>query len=418
MKFLNYAFLLCIPLNLIAQSNNPDYNPIKTVATFLKYPYDARGIGIGSTGVSTMADINSMFWNPAKYNHIREDQMENLVNYPKDLGLSLGFNRGYNTFYKNSNFSDKPIYLNFNAYKTIGKQTIATSFRYHRWGETYFTDRDGYTYAQSNPLEVSIDAAYSRKISRVFSFGIAIRYIRSDILRDIEEIEGTPVKPGQSVGFDLAILYRKKLNIKNLDNNLLSFGLNISNIGNKITYMDLDPQDIEDHNKSFIPTNFRLGGSFFIERDVHGFTISADLNKLLVPTTPIYYYDSITSEGYFAIKKGKDPHVNVFKGMIQSFYDAPNGFKEEMQEIYYGVGFEYWYNRLVSVRVGYYNEHKNKGNRKNINLGAGIRYKFIAFDMTYSIILDKPSYGDYSRNNWFFNLIFQINTKKKKQVEG
>lgn len=140
MKFLNYVYLFCIPLNLIAQSNNPDYNPIRTDATFLKYPYDARGIGIGSTGVSTMADINSMFWNPAKYAHITEDQKEKIINYPKDLGFSLGINRGYSTFSNYSTFFDKPIHVNFNAYKVIGKQTIATSFRYHRWGEIYLTD--------------------------------------------------------------------------------------------------------------------------------------------------------------------------------------------------------------------------------------------------------------------------------------
>ena len=399
------------PLILLSQNTSSDYNPINTVADFLNESSDARGVGLGNSGAATQADINSMYWNPAKYIYITEDQSENMVDYPKDLGFSFTSNRGYYTYTENT--SD----LGFTTYKVIGKQTIAASVKYHRWGDFYFTDAEGSPIGKVNPLEFSVDAAYSRRLSKVFSFGTAIRYIHSDIFRDFSYIQGNPTKVGRSLAIDLALLYRKKLNIKNLDDNLLSFGLNISNIGNKITYLDIDPDYLQEYQKEFIPTNLRLGGSFSFEKDIHTLTVSADINKLLVPTSPIYYEDSVI-DGNPVIYKGMDPHVNVFKGMIQSFYDAPNGFKEEMQEYYFGVGFEYWHDKLIAVRAGYYHEHKNKGNRKNINIGTGVRYKFIAFDVAYSIIPDKPrnEEGDltYQRNNWYLNLIFQINTKKKK----
>lgn len=404
-------------LILFSQNTNSDYNPnpINTVADFVNEPYNARGVGIGNTGSATPADINSMFWNPAKYVFINEDQTEKLVDYPKDMGFSLAYNRGYYTYL------DGSLDFNFNAYKVIGKQTIAATFTLLRWGNIYLTDVEGSIIGEINPLEFSIDVAYSRKLSRVFSIGAALRYIHSDQFRKFY-IQGIQTKVGKSVALDLALLYRKKLKLKYYDNSLLSFGLNISNIGNKINYLDVDSDYLSDNQKYFIPTNLRLGGSFLIEKDKHSYTFSVDLNKLLVPTSPIYYRDSADSDGNPVIYKGKDPHVNVFKGMVQSFYDAPNGFKEEMQEIYYGIGFEYWYNKLIAFRMGYFHEHKNKGNRKNINLGTGFRYKFITLDIAYSIIPDKPRDEEglltWQRNNWYINLIFQINTIKKPDIEN
>lgn len=410
--------LICVlfPIILLSQNfnpnYNPDYNPISTSTPFLSHSYDARGVGIGNTGSATAADINSMYWNPAKYAFITEDQKENVVDYPKDMGFSLAYNRGYSIFLKDD------IHLNFNSYKAFGKQTIATSVNYYNWDNIMLSDEEGNPLGQMKPFEFSVDVAYARRLSESFSIAGVLRYIHSELFNGYY-IQGIEVKTGRALAGDLALLYRKKINIAAFDKSLWRVGLNISNMGNKISYLK---GDHDYQNKDFIPTNLRLGSSFLIEKDKHSYSISFDLNKLLVPTSPIYYSDSTGINGNGIIYKGKDPHVRAFKGMIQSFYDAPNGFKEEMQEIYYGVGFEYWYNRLIAIRAGYFQEHENKGNQKNINLGAGFRYKFISFDVAYSIIPNKIrneiDYGiQYQRNNIYLNLIFQINTKRTKTVK-
>jgi hypothetical protein len=404
------VFLICLfPIVVNSQSPNPESNPITTAVPFIAVPNDARGAGMGMAGVATLADINSMFWNPAKYAFITEDQEEKLVDYPKDLGLSASYHRSY------LKELEKAKSFQFSSYKSLGKQTIAATFRFFRIGEDiYFTDNTGYIYMIARPFEYAVDVAYARKFSNHLSAGVAFRYIHSDLTKG-QEIEGTETKPGISLASDLSLLFRKELKINSLDKNLLSFGLNISNIGNKISYSK------ESDNEDFIPTNLRLGGSFFIEKGIHGLTYTVDLNKLLVPTPPIYS-DSVDASGNYFIIDGMDDNVSALKGMIQSFYDAPNGFKEELQEISYGIGIEYSLYRMVSVRTGYFTENKNKGDRKYFNIGAGFKYKFFGVDLTYSIIPNKSKdyegYSIYERNIIYANLIFQIRTTKKQNSEN
>lgn len=407
MKGIIYFLLAILPLFLLSQNPNPDYNPIRTAVPFVNTPNDARGVGIGNTGSSTTADIYSMYWNPAKYAFIKADQEENIADYPKDLGFAFSYNPWYSDFLENCKN------INFVAYKVLGKQTLATSFSLKNYGKGYpLTDMNGDEIGVFKPLEYSVDIAYSRKISNSFSLAGAFRYIHSDLASG-SEVQGMNTKVGRSFAVDLALHYRKGLNLSHFENSLLLFGLNISNIGSKVSYRETS-QDISHYNNNlFIPTNLRLGTSLLLEKRKHTFTFSFDINKLLVPTPPIYstYFND-------SIVKGMDPNVNVFKGMIQSFYDAPNGFKEEMQEIYFGVGFEYWYNKFIALRSGYYFEHKNKGNRENVNIGLGFRYKFTAIDIGYSIIPNKirseinnEIVHSHQQNNIYLNLVFQINTK-------
>ncbi len=398
------VFLSCLfPLIVSSQTSNTELNTITTAVSFIAVPNDARGVGMGMVGVATFADINSMFWNPAKYAFITEDQQEKLVDYPKDLGFSAIYRKSYLIGLEKSNF------FQFNSYKTIGKQTIAASFRLFNLGEIYLTDNTGYIILETHPREYAMDFAYARKFSKYFSGGMALRYIHSNLTGG-QEIEGTETTPGKSFAADISALYRRGFKINSLDKNLLSFGLNISNIGSKISYSE------EDLMKDFIPTNLRLGSSFFIEEGIHSLTFTIDLNKLLVPTPPIYS-DSVDASGNYIIIDGMDDDVSVLKGMIQSFYDAPNGFKEEMQEISYGFGFEYSLFRMISFRTGYFTEHENKGGRRYINFGTGFKYKFVGLDLTYSIIPNKELdyFGDpYKRNIFYANLIFQIRTTKKQ----
>jgi hypothetical protein len=140
-------------------------------------------------------------------------------------------------------------------------------------------------------------------------------------------------------------------------------------------------------------------------------SVSLDLNKLLVPTPPEYLKvngqfvtDSITGDK--VIVKGMNPDVSPIQGMIQSFYDAPNGFSEEMMEINFSVSAEYWYNKLFAVRAGYFYESPNKGDRQFFTVGAGLRYNVFGFDFSYLI---PTGQNNPLQNTMYFTLLFNFN---------
>jgi hypothetical protein len=397
MKKITLFICFIFPVYLQAQYNS-EANPIMTGVPFLNYHPDARGTGIGNTGVATNPDPNSIFWNPAKFAFIEDEGYH-------DLGFTGSFNPGFIDIEKRYN-----VYAS--VFKTLGKQTIASSFKYHRWGSTLLTDELGSIIGKFKPTDFSVDLAYARKFSSGFSGAIAVRYLQSKLMEPGLPIAGYPTKIARSVAGDIAIFYRKHLSISNLEKASFNLGLNISNIGSKISYVK------NSEEKEFIPTNLRFGGSFNIEQIEHKFSISFDVNKLLVPTSPVYARDSngqpiIDENGDPVVDKGMDPDVSVLKGMIQSFYDAPDGFKEEMQEFYYGLGAEYWYKDLFALRTGYYTEHENKGNTQLYNLGTGFRYKFAQLDFTYTFNLNKDKYENlkgYYQDNWYITLILYFNT--------
>ena len=165
--------------------------------------------------------------------------------------------------------------------------------------------------------------------------------------------------------------------------------MNISNIGAKISYT-------ANADKDFIPTNLRLGGGLKVNIDEYNTMLfTADVNKLLVPTTPVYYPDSVDLDGNLIPMFGKDPNVSVPLGMIQSFYDAPGIYndktgnvsvmKEELRELMYSFGMEYWYAKQFAIRGGYFHEHATKGNRKFFTVGFGLKLNVFSLDFAYLI---------------------------------
>jgi hypothetical protein len=217
---------------------------------------------------------------------------------------------------------------------------------------------------------------------------------------------GTETQVGRAFAIDLSFSYinkKSKLGDKDLD---IVTGFNISNIGSKMSYTSNASA-----NKDFIPTNLRIGSGFNLHLDDYNeLSWELNFNKLLVPTPPIYATDSagfpiVDGEGNPLIAAGKDPNVGPVQGMIQSFYDAPGGFKEEMQEITIGTGFEYWYARQLAVRVGYFYENKNKGNRQFITLGVGVSYKIFTLDFSYLIATTQRN---PLANTWRFSLMFSF----------
>ena len=247
------------------------------------------------------------------------------------------------------------------------------SLRYFNLGNINFTDINGGPIGDYKPNEFALDGTYSRMLTSNMSMAVAARFIHSNLTQG-QDVGGQATKPGNSVAADVALFQRFPVEFDKIDGNF-SWGLNISNIGIKMSYSD------DNTNKDFIPTNFKLGPSLTLNLDdFNQMSFMVDFNKLLVPT------QSIDSNGI--IIAGMDPNVSVPVGMIHSFYDAPGGLSEEMAEISISTGIEYWYAQQFALRGGFFYEDKNKGNRKFFTLGAGFRYNILGIDFSYLIPLE------------------------------
>lgn len=383
--FLLLAFIL-FTSNAFSQRN-----PITTAVPFLLIAPDARGGGMGDAGVSSTPDVYSLFWNPAKYAFA-----------DKDFGFGIGYVPWLRGLVNDIGLASVAGYKKFGD-----KQAIALSLRYFSMGTVTFTNDQGLELGDVKPNEWTVDATYARKFSPSFSGAVAGRFIYSNLV-PVKYIEN--VRPGTSVAADVSLFYHKELEIKGLTASWFSFGLNISNIGAKISYSSSSV------TRDFIPTNLRLGPSFTMDIDEYNrLSVSVDLNKLLVPTPPIYATDSIGNPIKGEIAKGKDPNVSVVTGMIQSFYDAPGGFKEELQEWTVSPAIEYWYNKLFSIRAGYFYENVNKGDRQFFTIGAGLRYNVFGLDFSYLVPVKS---NNPLQNTMQFTLLFNFdkaeNTDKQQ----
>jgi len=351
------------------QQRTDQINTITTAVPFLLITPDSRAGGMGDVGVATSADINSIHWNPSK-----------LAFADKKMGIGVSYTPWLRALVPDINLA----YLS-GYYKTKKSGTFAASMRYFSLCDITFTDNNGNTIGQFRPNEFTLDFAYATKLGKYLSGGGAIRFVNSNLTGGAM-VEGSATHPGRAIAVDVSLTYRNdkiKLGDKK---SLFAAGLNISNIGNKMSYSDRGGRD----NADFIPINMRLGAGLTINIDDYNtIGLYADVNKLLVPTPPIYKVDSnggiVYSGGQPVILAGKDPNRGVAEGMFGSFNDAPGGGKEELREINYSVGMEYWYNKLFAVRFGYFYEHPTKGNRQYFTLGAGVRYNVFGLDFAYLI---------------------------------
>lgn len=361
-------------------------NTITTAVPFLLIAPDARGGAMGDAGAGTSPDVYSMHYNPAKYAFIDKNVGFSVSYSPWLSQLVNDISLGYLTGYK----------------KLDDDQVIAGSLRYFSLGNIVFTDNVGTEIGQFSPNEFAVDVAYSRKFSDYIGGAIALRYIYSNLTGGIY-VNGAQSKPGQSIATDIAFYYEKELDMGKTPA-VLSFGADISNIGAKITYT-------ENQDRSFIPINMRIGPSLTMDLDDYNqLMFTFDFNKLLVPTPPIYAEDSAgqpikDDNGDYVIADGKDPKRSIVSGMFGSFSDAPGGFKEEMQELSFCLGTEYWYDQQFALRAGFFYEHPNKGNRKYITLGAGLRYNVFGLDFSYLIPLEQRNPLE---NTLRFTLVFNF----------
>jgi len=367
---MNKVLLISVLLVFLASDlNSQNYtytgqelNAITTGVPFLTISPDARSGALGDVGVASSPDANSIHWNPAKYAFIDQD-----------ISLNVSYIPWLRNLVKDINFQNLS-----GSYKLNNNQAIAASLMYFSLGSIDFTNEFGDIIVPGyKPNEFSFSVAYALKLSKNISGGLALRYVHSNLTGGVPAGgTGSATKPGNAVAGDISMYYTKETKLENKTGQF-SFGLNISNLGNKISYSDDAFYD------DFLPANLRLGVSYKLNLDEYNsITAMFDINKLLVPTPQLIVKDST---GTVVDTLGLSDDVSVPVGVFQSFYDAPGGFSEEIHEIMYSVGLEYWYINQFAIRAGYFDEHGTKGNRKYFTMGIGVKLNVLNFDFAYVV---------------------------------
>ena len=364
LKIVGALLAAIVSLPTLAQDKKDMFNPVNTSVTSQTIAPDARAAGLGDVGAATDPDVVSQYWNPAKYPFTISR-----------AGVALNY-----TPWLRQLVSDMDLAYLAGYYRIGDYSAVSASLRYFSLGEVFTSsDESGTDNMTINPYEMSLDVAYSLMLSEKFSIAAAVRWIYSDLTYDYTQ----DTSPGSAFAVDLAAYYQNYINIGARECQL-GLGLNISNIGSKISFGG-------DNNSEFIPTNLRLGASLMVPIDEYNrFTIAADANKLLVPTYP-KQNDGESTEDYQERVQKDYYDVSSISGIFKSFGDAPGGFKEELQEINWSVGAEYVYHDQFSVRAGYHNESKNKGNRKYFAVGAGFKMSVFSLDAAYVIATAKSN---------------------------
>ena len=340
---------------LQAQTKSQEYNPVEHAVISQSIAPDARAAGMGDVGAATDPDVNSQYWNPAKYPFCISRS-----------GIALNY-----TPWLRQLVSDIDLAYVAGYYRIGDYSAVSGSLRYFSLGEVMTSMEENAMTVK--PYEMSIDAAYSLMLSETFSIAAAIRWIYSDLRYDYSEDS----KPASAFAADIAMYYNNYIMLGARECQL-GLGMNISNVGSKISYYG-------DDRSQFLPANLRIGASLMVPVDEYNrFTIAADANKLLVPTIPPQREDE--SAGDYRTRVIEEySDVSSISGIFKSFGDAPGGFKEELQEIQWSVGAEYVYHDQFSLRAGYHHESANKGNRKYFTVGGGFRMNVFSLDVGYVI---------------------------------
>ncbi len=391
LRVISLLFLFSFSLIAVGQTlptgQEVRYNPISTAVPFLTITPDSRHGAMGDVGAATSPDANSQYLNPSKYAFTEEK-----------FGFSLSYTPWLRQLVNDINLAYIAGY-----YRIDNNQVIASSLRYFSMGDITLTGQDQTTIGTVSPSEFAFDFSYSRKLSDRFSGGVALRYIRSDLSGGIGIGTGVDYTAGNVLATDVSFYYINKWGGTGTSKSIAA-GINFSNIGGKISYD-------QGSNKEFLPANMRLGTTFTSDiDDFNSFSISLDLNKLLVPTpsTKVTY----SSDGNVVYTPDNNSNTSVISSIFSSFSDAPGGLKEELQEFTISTGAEYWYNKQFALRAGYFNEAQNKGNRKFFTAGVGVKMNIAAIDFSYVIPVQR---NNPLANTIRFTLLFDVDSFSKKR---
>jgi hypothetical protein len=375
LRFLVCTVLISPLANAQVNPNNPDPNDligaqkaITTAVPFLAISPDARHAALGDAGVASSPDANAAYWNAGK-----------LAFIDKKYGGSLSY-----TPWLGKIVNDMWISSLAGFYKITREQTVGMSLKYFDLGDISFRDEFNNPLGDFNPREWAVDVTYSRMLSENLSVGVTGRYIGSNLAGAYSSI---PAQTAQTAAADIGVFYTKPL--QSARGSILSLGAQISNIGPKISYTDNDNQD-------FLPTNLRVGGAFttFLDQ-FNTLTFLLDFNKLMVPTI--------------------DEGQSVLSGMFGSFSDAPGGSSEELREVMTSVGVEYWYQNIFAARLGYFNEAKDKGDRKYMTIGVGFSKDHFSFDGAYIVPTNQREHP--LAETWRITVLWQLPTTRTDESE-
>ncbi|MDR2835301.1 MAG: type IX secretion system outer membrane channel protein PorV [Bacteroidales bacterium] len=379
-------------------------NTITTTVPFLLIAPDSRSGALGDAGVATIPDVGSQHYNPSKYAFMDKGQ-------DSGFGLAISYSPWLRHLINDMNLAYVSGYAKINR-----ENVLSASFRYFDLGAIQLRDERGGDMGSRNPHELAVDFGYARLLSDRFSGSVALRFIYSNLAAGMS-YDNVKIKAGIAAAADVSFTY--------LNDDITTFGIpstiiwgiNISNIGNKITYTSNDYRD-------FIPTNFRTGLSYALRIDDYNrIMLTYDINKLLVPT-PVVYYSTrdtlpngeIVSSGEYIVKEpegAKDPReISVPAALFTSWADAPgvefggSKFREEMAEFTHSIGLEYAYNETFFLRAGYFNENAKKGNRKYVTFGIGLQLSAFGLDVSYLLPVTQ---NNPLANTFRFTLKFNFN---------
>lgn len=351
-KIIVIFILLGINLHSIAQEQY-EYSPVSTGASFLLISPDARSTGVAEAATGLTADANAAFINAAKLSFAGKTEIS--VSYVPWL-QALG----------------KDLHLGYlSAHHQFGdRETIGLSLKYLDLGSINFRDEAGELLKQYQASEYAVSGIYSRKFGEGLALALSARYVHSDLGNG--SFNGMEMKSVNAFAADVSVYSEQTLS-----NSRYAWGVSLSNIGTKLNYTS------ETNRGAFLPMNLRIGGGYTLFRNgTNSITLLADINKLMVPTTPTYKRDE-NGMPTGVIDKGKDPNRSVSSALFTSLFDAPGGFKEELAEFTLAGGFELNYQDQLFLRSGFFYENPEKGNRQHFALGAGLKVRPFQFDVSY-----------------------------------
>lgn len=366
----------------VSQAQNR-INVVTSAVPFLRISPDARSGGMGDVGIATTPDANAAFANIARTPFATSK-----------VGVAIN----YTPWLRDLSVNDVFLASLAGYYKIDDQQAISASLRYFKLGSIQFTDALGNDLNEYNPKEFAIDLGYSRKLSKKFALGIAIRYINSNLAKGT--YGSINYKAGSSVAGDLHFYHH---GVKE-NGQGLNWGITLSNLGSKISYSSDATQ------KDYIPANLGVGLAYTkVFDESNKITFALDLNKLLVPTPPILNGTDSSNQ----VELTKYRNRSVVSSWVNSFGgDGSDGISEELKEVTVAVGAEYFYNNQFGFRAGYFYENPNKGNRKYFTVGATVKYSVAALNFSYVFPTGSGTTRIPLSNTYRFGLVFDLMNKK------